>query len=437
MFNSLRPTRRDLLRLSAVGTVGMSYSGWLQALAAQTARDRQRRKSVILLWLNGGPATIDLWDLKPGHENGGPFREIGTSVPGIRIGEHLPRLARQAGEMAIVRSMATREGDHGRARLVSLTGYVPQGAIQFPALGSLVAHELAVPDTDLPGFVSIGGRGNAGETAIGGGFLGPRVSPLTVGSGGPRRLASEGTEDLIVPDLQRSTGVSTLTHARRLDLLAGLEADFEPGRGNPVAETMRAATDRALRLMRPEAAAAFRLGDESNQIRDSYGRTTFGQGCLLARRLVERGVAFVEVTLDGWDTHQNNFTSVQQLAGNLDQAFAALLTDLKARGLLNDTLIVCQGEFGRTPRINGSSGRDHWPASWAVVLAGGGIRGGQVIGRTTADGTAVDGNPVRTPDLIATVVQAIGIDPMKQNMSNVGRPIRIADPSAVPIREIL
>ncbi|OWK46525.1 DUF1501 domain-containing protein [Fimbriiglobus ruber] len=437
MSGSFRLSRRDWLRLAAVGAVGVSQSGWLQALAANTAGAPKRHKSVILLWLNGGPATIDLWDLKPGHENGGPFKEIATAVPGVRIGEHLPKVAKQMKEMAIVRSMATKEGDHGRARFVSLTGYAPQGAIQFPAIGSLVSHEFADPDTDLPGFVSIGGRANGGEAAIGGGFLGPRFSPLVVGGGRGRPGPAMGADDLKVPDLSLPADVSAASQTKRLDLLSGLERDFESGRGSPVADTLKAATDRAVRLMRPEAAAAFRLEDEKDTLRDTYGRTTFGQGCLLARRLVERGVSFVEVTLDGWDTHQNNFTSVERLCGNLDAAFSALLTDLKERGLLQDTLVVCQGEFGRTPKINGNTGRDHWPASWAAVMAGGGIKGGQVVGKTTKDGMAVDGDPTRTPDLIATVVKAVGIDPMKQNMSNVSRPIRIADPAAKPIKEIL
>lgn len=429
-------SRRDWLRLSAVGAVGVCHSGWLQALAADGARDPKRRKSIILLWLNGGPATIDLWDLKPGHDNGGPFKEIETAISGIKICEHLPKLAERMKEMAIIRSMATREGDHGRARLVSLTGYSPQGAIQFPALGALVAHELAAPDADLPGFVSIGGRINAGDATLGGGFLGPRYSPLVVGGGGRRRMP-DAAEDLSVPDLGRPKAISAGQHSKRLGLLEGLDRDFETGKGSAVADTLKAATDRAVRLMRPEAAAAFRLEDEKETLRDSYGRTTFGQGCLLARRLVERGVAFVEVTLDGWDTHQNNFTSVQRLAGNLDQGFSALLADLKERGLLNDTLVVCQGEFGRTPKINGNSGRDHWPASWAAVLAGGGIQSGKVIGKTAKDGMSVDGDAVRTADFIATVVKAIGIDPTKQNMSNVSRPIRIADPSGKSIKELL
>ncbi|MBX9626673.1 MAG: DUF1501 domain-containing protein, partial [Gemmataceae bacterium] len=212
---------------------------------------------------------------------------------------------------------------------------------------------------------------------------------------------------------------------------------FAAGRPAPVAESVRAATLQAVRLMRPEAAAAFDLDAETDKTRAAYGKGVFAEGCLLARRLVERGVPFVEVTLDGWDTHDKNFDRVRELSGTLDAAFAALLSDLKDRGLLDATLVVCQGEFGRTPKINGQTGRDHWPASWAVALAGGGIKGGQVVGKTTADGTAVDGDPTSVPDLIATVATAVGVDPRKQNMSNVGRPIRVADPAAVPIRGLL
>ena len=427
-------SRRDWLRLSAVGAVGASQSGWMGTLAADAAKSPKRHKSVILLWLAGGPATIDMWDLKPGHANGGPFQEIETAAPGVKISEHFPKLAKQMKDVAVVRSMGTKEGDHQRATLVGLTGYTPVGAIQFPAIGSLVSHELSDPDADLPGFVSIGGR----DASIGGGFLGPKFSPLVVGGGLRGNGAPGGGDaDLQVPDLQRPAGVSEKNQTKRLDLLAGLEKDFAPGRGAPVAETLKAATDRAVRLMRPEAAAAFRLEDEKAGLREKYGRGTFGQGCLLARRLVERGVAFVEVSLGGWDTHNNNFTAVERLSGTLDQGFSALLADLKDRGLLDDTLVVCHGEFGRTPKINGNQGRDHWPATWSAVLAGGGIKGGQAVGKTTADGMAVDGEPTRTPDLIATVVKAVGIDPTKQNMSNVSRPIRIADPSAKPIKEVL
>jgi hypothetical protein len=422
-------TRRDWLRRAAIGVGAGSMSNWLSALAADVAVNPNRNKSVILLWLNGGPATIDLWDLKPGNENGGPFQEIATATPGIRCSQHLPKLATWSNELAVVRSMVSKEGDHGRASHFVRTGYLPQGALQYPAIGSLVAHEIAREQVDLPSFVSIAPLRNA--RTLGGGFLGPKFSPLLVGE------QNAGPEDLTVPDLQPPRENSSAVQANRLALLEGLERQFVVPRENGVVVSMRAASAQAVRLMRPEAAAAFHFTDEPEKLRDAYGRTVFGQGCLLARRLVERGVAFVEVTLGGWDTHQNNFDRVQDLAGNLDQAFAALLGDLKERGLLASTLVVCQGEFGRTPKINKNNGRDHWPNSWATVLAGGGIKGGQVIGKTSPDGMAVVERPATVPDMIATVCTALGIDPKKQNISNLSRPIRIADPSAQPIQELL
>lgn len=426
-------TRRDMLSLYALGGLGFSRCSWFQSLAAEASDNPKRRKSVIMLWMNGGPATIDLWDLKPNHDNGGPFNETATSVPGIKISEHLPNLAKQTKEFVIIRSMATREGDHRRARIVGVTGYTPQGAIQFPALGSLISHELSIPNANLPGFVSIGGRDD-GE--LGGGFLGPKFSPFVVGSGNRTPGNLNGSNELKVQNLNFANDISESNFKNRLNMLNELDMDFSKQKNSSVLETLKTSTDRAIRLMRPEAASAFQLEEEKEKLRDSYGRTSFGQGCLLARRLVERGVAFVEVTLDGWDTHSNNFSSVQRLSGILDAGFSTLLEDLKQRGLLQDTIIVCQGEFGRTPRINGNKGRDHWPSSWAAVIAGGGIKGGQVVGGTSNDGTTVEGKPTRTADLIATIVKAVGIDPMKQNMSNVSRPIRIADPNGKPIQEI-
>ncbi len=427
-------TRRDWLRGAAVG-LGVSAgstSGWLRALAADAPK--KPIKSVIVLWLNGGPATIDMWDLKPGHKNGGPFKEIGTTVPGLKIGEYLPKLAAHGKELALVRSMATKEGDHGRANFLLRTGYTPVGAIQFPAVGAVMAKELGSESSDLPNFVSISpGRG---ATAVGGGFLGPKYAPLGIGERAEGSGYATGN-GLNVPDLARTPGVSDAAQTARLDLLGGMNKRFTGGHAAPVAESIQAATARAVSLMRPEAAAAFDLGGEKAKTRDTYGRSMFGQGVLLARRLVERGVPFVEVALDGWDTHQNNFDRVKELCGSLDAAFAALLSDLKDRGLLDSTLVVCQGEFGRTPKINEQTGRDHWPASWAVALAGGGIKTGVAVGKTSADGTSVEDRPVTVPDLIATVAKAAGIDPKKQNMSNVGRPIRVADPDAKPIEELL
>ncbi|KAA5542285.1 DUF1501 domain-containing protein [Roseiconus nitratireducens] len=421
--------RREALCAASAGLVGFTTS-WLPALAAATETERSNPKAVILLWMNGGPSTIDLWDLKPGHDNGGPFREIATPVPGMRISEHLPQLARLGSEFSIVRSMSTREGDHSRARFVATTGYTPQGAIKFPSLGSLVAHEGDQAAQDIPSYVHVGGR----PTVTGGGFLGPTFAPFVVGDGG--RRGASGAE-LTVADLSTPANVSTGDRLRRLALLSELRDHSSLSPRFDVVESIESATDRALQLMRPSAASAFNLGEERESMRKAYGHSSFGQGCLLARRLVERGVRCVEVALDGWDTHSDNFDRVKELSQTLDQGFAALLDDLKSRGLLQDTLIVCQGEFGRTPSINGQSGRDHWPASWSMVLAGAGIRGGQVVGKTSVDGRVVESKPTRTCDLMATIFQSIGLDPMKQNMSNVSRPIRLADPEGQPIEALL
>jgi hypothetical protein len=410
----------------ALGVTAWSTSSWLPALADVASTIGKKPKSVILIWLNGGPATIDLWDLKPGNQNGGPFRKIDTKVPGMQISEHLPGLAAQAADFSLIRSMSTREGDHSRARFVSMTGYTPQGAIKFPAFGSLVAHEFNV-ENDIPAYVHIGGR----PAISGGGFLGPQFAPFVVG--GRSRRRGPDNADLKVADL---VPVSPGQQAERLQLQSEL-ASLSTMPTSVVTDALNSARDRALRLMNPQAASVFNLEEEQASVREAYGSGSFGQGCLMARRLVERGVSFVEVSLNGWDTHSNNFERVKELSQQLDRGCASLLNDLRERGLLKDTLVVCQGEFGRTPRINGQDGRDHWPASWAMMLAGAGIRGGQVIGETSADGAEIKSKPTRTADLMATIFRGVGLDPRKQNMSNVGRPIRLADPDGTPLEELL
>lgn len=410
----------------ALGVTAWSTSSWLPALADVASATGKKTKSVILIWLNGGPATIDLWDLKPGNQNGGPFRKIDTKVPGMQISEHLPGLATQAADFSLIRSMSTREGDHSRARFVSMTGYTPQGAIKFPAFGSLVAHEFNV-ENDIPAYVHIGGR----PAITGGGFLGPQFAPFVVG--GRSRRRGPDNADLKVADL---VPVSPGQQAERLQLQSEL-ASLSTMPTSVVTDALNSARDRALRLMNPQAASVFNLEEEQASVREAYGSGSFGQGCLMARRLVERGVSFVEVSLNGWDTHSNNFERVKELSQQLDRGCASLLNDLRERGLLKDTLVVCQGEFGRTPRINGQDGRDHWPASWAMMLAGAGIRGGQVIGETSADGAEIKSKPTRTADLMATIFRGVGLDPRKQNMSNVGRPIRLADPDGTPLEELL
>jgi uncharacterized protein (DUF1501 family) len=407
-----------------------SLAGGLRGLAAAAAETTTRRKSIILLWLNGGPATIDLWDLKPGHANGGPFAAIDTAAPGVRISEHLPKLAQRMNDLAVIRSITSKEGDHDRAHHLARTGYAPQGAIRFPALGAVVSRETTGGSAgDLPAFVSIAPSRYASQ--LGGGFLGATASPLVVG------LHAAGPDDLVVPDLMRSERVSEVEQRRRTALLETFDRRFAGSRSDVVVDGLRASRRAALSLMHPDAAAAFRLADEAADTRDRYGRHLFGQGCLLARRLVERGVGFVEVTLDGWDTHSNNFVAVESLSTTLDTSFAALLDDLRERGLLDSTLVVCMGEFGRTPKINAGNGRDHWPHVWAATLAGGGIRGGQAVGTTDEGGLAVVDRPVRVPDLLATLCRAVDVDFTKQNVSNVGRPIRVVDPTALVVEELL
>jgi hypothetical protein len=420
-------SRRDALRMAA-GAVGGYCSGWLPALACDAANNPARKRACILLWMSGGPSQTDTFDPKPGHPNGGQFQAIDTATPGVRIAEHLPLVAREMNHLALIRSMATREGDHGRATLHLRTGNLPQGGIDFPTFGSLISNERARPEDDLPGYVSITPRG-LGTAALSAGFLGSRHAPLVVGG--------DGDGELRVQDLGLPTDIEPGRAAERRDLLAETEADFLNRRPGIATDSHRTAYQRAVRLMRESAARAFDLSGEKPELRDRYGRNRFGQGCLLARRLVERGVPFVEVTLNGWDTHDNNFAQVKSLCNTLDPAWATLLSDLQDRGLLDSTLIVWMGEFGRTPVVNPRQGRDHFPNAWSVVLGGGGIRGGQAFGQTGKDGMTAGDRPVAVPDLLATVCLALGIDPAKQNMSNVARPIRIVDLSAKPVKEVL
>ncbi|MSR53375.1 MAG: DUF1501 domain-containing protein [Gemmataceae bacterium] len=429
-------SRRDLFHVSA--GLGAAASGWLPAFAADAARNPQRKRSVILLWMSGGPATIDLFDLKPGHANGGPFRQI-ESAPGLQIGEHLPRLAKHGKSLAVVRSMSTKEGDHGRGTYYLRTGNLPQGAIQFPTIGSLVSKEIGSPSSELPNFVSVSPFRAFSQGAFGPGFLGPNYAPLVVGEGnfGAPQPGQDADRTLRVQDLSRPGNVSPEQAESRYDILKEMDQAFIAEHPNVVAQSHVSAYDRAVRLMQSVGAKAFDLSEEPIKVRDAYGRNLFGQGCLLARRLVERGVPFIEVNLGGWDTHQNNFDAVKNLCGILDPGWGTLMTDLESRGLLESTTIIWMGEFGRTPRINQGKGRDHFPNAWSAVLAGGGIKGGQAYGKTSDDATKVEGEPTSVPSLLATLCKAVGINHEKTNPSNVGRPIRIVDSSAKVIKDIV
>ena len=433
-------TRRQMFHLASAGALSASASGWLQSLAADAATDPRRRKSCILLWMSGGPSQIDTFDPKPGHANGGPYKPIATSVPGILLGEHLPRMAREVKDLAIIRGMSTKEGDHTRATYNLRTGYLPQGPVRYPTLGSLVAKELEDDSAELPGFVSIAPARAISPLAFSSGFLGPKFAPLIVGERG-----GAGPRGFRVDDLDLPAGIGRDRADDRLELMHALGGDFQATRPGVSPASHQDAYARAVKMMRSPAARAFELDEETDAVRDAYGRTPFGQGCLLARRLVERGVPFVEVTLSsadgrtnslGWDTHAGNFDAVRQLSTVLDAGWASLMHDLRTRGLLDSTLIVWMGEFGRTPKINEAAGRDHFPNAWSTVLAGGGIKGGQVIGNTGEDGMEVRDRPVSVPDLLATVVEAVGLDPTAQNVADNGRPIRLVDLKAKPIPEV-
>jgi hypothetical protein len=440
-------TRREWLRLSSLGVAASSLSGWLTALAAEAAHSPARKRSCILLWMPGGPTQTDTFDMKPGHPNGGSFKPIDTSVSGLQISEHLPQLSKQMHHAAVIRSMQTKEGDHVRAAHHLRTGYRPQGPVNYPTLGSLLSNELKRDELELPGYVNIMPSGFLGYDSPG--FLGPQRAPLVVGRNGVPRVQNEKQPEfgapLAVQDIALPQNVELAQADARLGLLQEMEQSFAAVHPGLAANSHRQAYDQAVRMMRSKAVEAFDLDKEPVELRERYGKTRFGQGCLLARRLVEQGVPFVEVSLSdveggggiGWDTHSNNFNSVQSLCGVLDPAWATLLDDLNERGLLETTLVVWMGEFGRTPQINGSGGRDHFPNAWSTVLCGGGIRGGSTYGATSSSGNEVTDNPVSVSNLLATVCRALEIDPTRQNISNVGRPIRIVEPEAQPIVEIL
>jgi uncharacterized protein (DUF1501 family) len=368
---------------------------------------KKNNKSAILLWMGGGPSTIDLWDLKPGSATGGPFKPIATTGE-MQICEHLPMVAQQMKNLSIVRSMSTREADHNRGRYYMHTGFVPNANVLHPSYGSVIAHELAQTRTDLaiPPFVSVGGASE------GPGFLGMTWAPFNVSRNGQIR------------NLDMKLDQARLT--QRMQALDTIESNFISQRRGASAEDHRNILGKAVDLLSSKQMDAFKIEKEPQQVRDRYGRG-FGEGCLLARRLVEAGVPFVEVDLGGWDMHTNIFDSLEnQRLPELDKGMSALVEDLEQRGLLKDTVIIWMGEFGRTPRINADSGRDHWAKAWSVVVGGGTFVGGKAIGETNEDGTEIIGQTYSSEDLMSSVCQALGISLETTYTAKNGRPMKIA-----------
>jgi uncharacterized protein (DUF1501 family) len=413
-------SRRSFLRRVTLGAAGLGLVGWKDAVTLHAAELRKRGMACILLFMRGGPSQLETFDPKPGHANGGPTKASATAALGIRIAESWTNVGKAMKDIALIRSLTSREGEHQRATYQLHTGYIPAGGVKHPSLGSIVASEIAPDEFDLPHFVSVGNR----ATTVGSGFLGMSYAPFVVGN--PMQMPS---------NVELPQGVTSKRLERRLDLLKDLEQDFAEAGGGPRVEGHAALYESAAQMVLSPRLKAFDVSQEKDAVRRRYGQTPFGQGCLLARRLVEQGVTFVEVESNGWDTHQNNFKRVESLTETVDPAFAALVTELKERGLLERTLVIWMGEFGRTPRINPNTGRDHFPRAFNVALAGGGIKGGRVIGATSADGTTVTDRPVGVADLFCTFCHALGINPRKENQTPQGRPIKIVD-AGQPVKEL-
>jgi len=417
-------SRRTLLK--TLGAAGLS--AWLTPVAgflarAQEAAPRGRpARSVILLWLAGGPSQLETFDPHSGRPIAHGTRAIRTSQPGVEVAEGLVQTAELLHHLALVRSVVSQEADHERAVYTMKTGYRPNPTVVHPSIGAVVCHELADEGGDIPRHISI----LPDQWPAGGGYLGGQYNAFQVHD--PQKP---------VQDI-RST-VSPEHLSRRLEGVSVVERAFGQGRRADLDATTtlhQYSTSRALRIMSSEQVEAFDIHRASLSQRAAYGETPFGRACLVALRLIEAGVRCVEVTLGGWDTHLNNHELQARRVGILDPAFAALIRDLLTRDLLDSTVVLCGGEFGRTPRLNPLEGRDHWPHGFSVVMAGGGIRAGQVLGATDPEGASkAPERPVRVEDLHATIQHALGIDPMKELVSPVGRPLALSEGKV--IRELL
>ncbi len=387
-------------------------------VSAPALPGRGKAKRCIVLFMDGGPSHIDSWDPKPGHANQGATETIATRIPGVRIAAAMPELAKRMARLCVVRSMTSREGNHSRAKYLLHAGYPPNPTVTHPAFGALVSHEVGREDFDLPNYVQVnGGNGESG------GFLGVAHSPFVIQN--PTRP---------IENLDGAPGVEDRRLDDRLKFLKSMDRRFAEERGGEVPEARQVMYGRSRRLMASPLTKAFDLSTEREEVRKRYGEDNFGQGCLMAVRLAEAGVPCVEVRLGGWDTHEENFTRVPQNLSIVDRGFSNLLDDLAARGLLESTLVLWMGEFGRTPTPNNRGGRDHYPRAWSLVMAGGPVLGGQVVGSTDAGAAEVVDRPVTVPDLFASLAHGFGLNPGKTFYAGE-RPITLVDKAGSPVRE--
>jgi len=430
LWNNYGMNRRHFMQHMATAAATIPAMNFLSHVQANADVVKANQKACILMWMGGGPPTIDIWDLKPESKNGGEFKPIDTAVSGVQISEHMPETAKIFQDLSLVRSMSTREADHGRGRYYMQTSYVPNPTVVHPTFGSVVSYELGKnrKALEIPAFVSIdGGAGQAG-------FLGMTHAPFVVDNTG--RIRNAPTEE----------GKSRLDG--RLTMLEEIESSFMASRRGDLPAAHKDVYRNAVNLMKSEqmtafdvtkAAASLGLESESEATKEAYGKNGFGQGLLMARRLVQVGVPFVEVNMGGWDLHAGVFDTLKnQRLPQLDKGIAAITADLKQRGMLDNTVLVWMGEFGRTPRINQDVGRDHWAASWSVMMGGGGLKNGQAIGATDKDGLQIsDGSKAYLPgDIWATVAMAMGIPVNTVHTSKRGRPMKLAN-GGTPIQELI
>jgi hypothetical protein len=414
-------SRRGFLRLLGAGTAaaGVLHLGWRDLVMARAPELRRRGKAMILLWMDGGPSQFDTFNPKVGSASQGPARSIPTVVPGVHLAEYWPQTARVMNQIALIRSMLSKEAEHERAIALVRTGYPPSAAIRYPTWGSVMARKRDDVSFDLPAFVRIG-KPRIATRDVDHGVLGVKYAAFKIDEPGQ-----------FPPDVFPPVAPEVLK--RRLALSARLDAEYARSGGREAVVEKRAIYDRTARFVLSPRVGVFDLTREPDRLRDAYGRTAFGQGCLLARRLVEQGVSFIEVIStgsrndQGWDTHKSGFADTPPLCAEVDPAYATLLRDLHDRGLLANTLVVWMGEFGRSPKFKPDGGRDHYAIGWLTALSGGGVRGGQVIGATNKDGVAITNRPVSVQDLFRTFCRVLDLDPDEEYTTTDERPVKLVE----------